>query len=180
MQSKNRETLLKIGVGVVVGLFVLDRMVLGPALAGWKAQSERLAAVRLKVERGRQTVEREKSIRARWNEMLRTDLSEDHSQSENEVFKAIGRWASASRVSVTDLTPQWRPHEDGGYDTFECRATATGDQAALGRLLYEIESDALPMRIEKCELSTRDAKGQQLALAVHFSAVRINDERRAR
>ena len=67
MQSKSRETLLKIGVGVVVGLFVLDRMVLGPAIASWKAQGERLAELRVKVERGRQLMEREKSIRGRWN-----------------------------------------------------------------------------------------------------------------
>jgi hypothetical protein len=179
MQSRNRETLLKIGVGVVVGLFVLDRMVLGPAVEAWKAQGERLATVRQKVERGRQLLEREKSIRARWNDMRRGDLAEDHSEAENEVFKGISRWASASRVSFTNLTPQWRAHDEG-YDTFECRATATGTQDSLGRLLYEIESDALPMRIEECELSTRDNKGQQLALSVRFSAVRIHDERSGR
>jgi hypothetical protein len=179
MQSKNRETLLKIGVGVVVGLFVLDRMVLGPAIEAWKAQGERLAEVRQKVERGRGLIEREKSIRGRWNEMRRSDLAEDHSEAENDVFKGIARWASASRVSFTNLTPQWRNHDEG-YDTFECRATATGTQDSLGRLLYEIESDALPMRIEECELSTRDNKGQQLALSVRFSAVRIHDERSAR
>lgn len=177
MLSKNRETLLKIGVAVVVGLFALDRMVLGPAIEGWKAQSERLATVQVKVERGRQLLEREKSIRARWTEMQRTDLSEDHSEAENDVFKAIGRWASASRVSFTSLTPQWRSHE-GGYDTFECRASATGTQESLGRMLYAIETDALPMRIEECEMSTRDAKGQQLALSVRFSAVRIHETRR--
>jgi Type II secretion system (T2SS), protein M subtype b len=179
MPSKNRETLLKIGVGVVVGLFVLDRMVLGPAIEAWKTQGERLAEVRQKVERGRGLLEREKSIRARWNDMQRGDLAEDHSEAENEVFKGIARWASASRVSFTNLTPQWRSHEEG-YDAFECRATATGSQDALGRLLYEIESDALPMRIEECEVSTRDNKGQQLALSVRFSAVRIHDERSAR
>jgi hypothetical protein len=179
MQSRNRETLLKIGVAVVAGLFVLDRMVLGPAIDAWKAQGERLAELRQKVERGRGLLEREKSIRARWNEMRRSDLGEDHSEAENDVFKAIGKWASASRVSFTNLTPQWRSQEDG-YDTFECRATATGEQATLGRLLYEIESDALPMRVEECELSARDNKGQQLALTVRFSAVRIRDERSAR
>jgi hypothetical protein len=180
MPNKNRETLLKIGVGVVVGLFVLDRMVLGPAIAAWKAQGERLAEVRQKVERGRQLLERGKSIRGRWNDMRRADLADDHSEAENEVFQGIARWASASRVSFTNLTPQWQSHDDEGYDAFECRATATGSQESLGQLLYEIESDALPMRIEECELSTRDSKGQQLALSVRFSAVRIHDERSAR
>ena len=106
--------------------------------------------------------------------MQRTDLTEDLSAAENDVFKALDRWARDSHVSFTSLTPQWRSHEEG-YDTFECRATATGDQASLGRLLYEIETDPLPARVEECELSTRDAKGAQLALSLRFSFVRINE-----
>lgn len=178
MQNKSRETWLKIGVGVVAGLFLLDRVVLGPAITSWKDQGERLSLLRAKVERGRQLMEREKSIRSRWSEMLRSDLPDDPSTAEDEVFKAAGRWASASRVSFTNLTPQWRDHE-GGYDTFECRAQANGTQAALGRMLYEIESDALPLRIEECEVSARDPKGAQLALSVRFSAVRIHEKARS-
>ena len=45
MSAKRRETLLKIAVGAIVALFLLDRMVLSPAFAGWKAQSVRLAAL---------------------------------------------------------------------------------------------------------------------------------------
>lgn len=172
MQNRSREAWLKIAVGVVVGLFVFDRFVLSPALASWKNQGDRLSALEQKVQRGRQLIEREKSIRARWAEMLRTDLTEDHSAAENDVFKALGRWARDSRISFTSLTPQWRSHNEG-YETFECRATATGDQASLGRLIYEIETDPLPARVEECEMATRDAKGQQLTMAVRFSFVHI-------
>ena len=110
--------------------------------------------------------------------MQGSDLPEDLSASEEEVWKAIGRWTLDSRLNFTSLAPQWRTHEDS-YDTFECRATATGDQAALGRLLYEIESDPLPVRVEECELSTRDAKSTQLLLAVRFSFLRINETGRS-
>ena len=178
MQNKRRETLLKIAVGVVVGLFLLDRVVLGPAVSAWKSQGERLAELRAKVQRGRQLLEREKSIRGRWAEMLRTDLPADASAAENDVFKAMGRWARESRISFTSLTPQWRNHEEGGYDTFECRATAAGDQASLGRLIYEIETDPLPARVEECEMTTRDAQGKQLGLSLRFSFVRINESGR--
>lgn len=174
MENKRRETLLKIGVGVVVGLFVLDRMILSPAAAAWKAQGERVAQLREKVTRGRQLIERERSLRGRWNEMLRTDLADDPSAAENDVYKAIGRWAAESRISFTSLTPQPRTHDDG-YETFELRAAAVGDQASIGRLLYEIESDPLPARIEECELRAQDATGRQLALSMKFSFVRIGE-----
>lgn len=175
LQGKSRETLLKIGVGVVVGLFLLDRLVLEPAIDSWKAQGEQLATLREKVQRGRALIEREQSIRTRWADMLRLDLAEDSSAAENDVFKALNRWARESRINFTNLTPQWRAHDDAGYDTFECRATATGDQASLARLVYEIETDPLPAHVEDCELTARDPKGQQLSLSLRFSFVRIGE-----
>jgi hypothetical protein len=179
MENSRREFLLKVAVGVVVGLFLLDRVVLSPAIEGWKKQGERLAAMNQKVQRGRQLLEREKSIRARWDEMLRTDLNEDSSAAENDVIKGLNRWALNSRVAFTSLTfSPWRMHDEG-YETYECRATATGDQASLGKLLYEIETDALPARLEECEMTTRDAQGKLVTLALKFSFVRIGAAGRA-
>ena len=174
MLSERRTAILKIAAGVVVGLFVLDRMIISPAVAGWKGQSERLATLREKVQRVRQLIEREQSLRGRWADMQRTDLPEDSSAAENEVFKAIGKWAAESRVNFTSLTPQWRSHEEG-YDTFAFQASAVGDQNSLGKLLYHVETDPLPARIEECELTSRDNQGQQVGLTLKFSFVRITD-----
>ncbi len=173
MQSRRREFILKIAVGAVVGLFLLDRVVITPAFAGWKAQSERLTALRQKVQRGKQLLERERTLRARWGEMQGANLPADRSDAESDVSKAIGRWNRDSKVNFASLTQQWREHPDEGYDAFECRATANGDLASLGRLLYEIETDALPARIEECEIMTRDALGKQLSLSLRFSFVHI-------
>ena len=178
MTAKRRETLLKIGVGTVVALFLLDRMVVSPAFAGWKAQSVRLAALQQKVKNGRQLTEREKSLRARWDEMQRGNLEQDRSSAENDVYKSLSRWTAESRVSFTSLNPNWREHNDESFTTFECRATAVGEQAALARLIYEIETDPLPARIEECELTARDAQGKQLALTLRFSFVRIEEQGR--
>ena len=170
----NREAILKFAVIAVLGLFCLDRFVLTPSIEAWKAQSERLDMLRQKVVKGRSLMEREDSLRGRWDEMLRTDMPEDNSAGEADVYKALSRWGSRSRVSFTSLTPNWHQHEEDGYDTFECRVAATGDQASLGRLIYEIESDPLPARIEECEFTTRDAQGKQLGMTMRFSFVRIN------
>ncbi len=178
MRSKNRETILKIAVAAVVGLFLLDRVIIGPLLTHWKEQGDRIASLREKVTRGNQLLERERSIRSRWEEMIRTDLPEDGSAAENEVFKGIGRWAGASRINFTNVTPQWRNNEQG-FDTFECRAAANGDQSSIGRLIYEIETDKLPARLEECEITARDNKGQQLMVAMRFSFLRLNEGGRA-
>ena len=180
MTAKRRATILKIAAGVIVGLVVLNQIVMEPAVAGWNAQSLRLTALRQKVKNGRQLLEREKALHARWDEMQGANLPADMSSAENDVYKALGRWTRESRISFTSLTPQWRTHEPEGYATFECRATAVGDQAALARLVYEIETDPLPARIEECELTARDTQGKQLSLALRFSFVRIEEQRSTR
>lgn len=169
----NREAILKIAVGAVVGLFVLDRFILTPSIAAWKTQSERLQTLREKVEKGKGLIEREESLRGRWADMLRTDMPDDNSAAEADVYKAFSRWGNRSRVSFNSIMPGWPQHD--GYDAFECRVAATGDQASLGRLLYEIETDPLPARIEECEFNTRDAQGKQLMLTMRVSFVRINE-----
>ena len=174
MKQKNREFMLKVAVGVVVGLFLLDRLVLSPLITHWGEQTERLAALREKVERGRQLLDREDVIRERWAEMVERDLPDNVSTAENEVFKGVARWAAASRINFTSLTPTWRNHEEG-YDTYDCRATANGDQVSLSRLIYEMERDNLPARVEEIELTTRDKTGKQLLLTARFSFLRLTN-----
>lgn len=175
MRSKNREAILKIVVAVVGGLFLLDRVVIGPMITHWKEQGERIASLREKVNRGQNLLERARSIRGRWAEMLRTDLPEEGSAAENEVYKGVGRWTRESRINFSNLTPQWKTHEEG-FDTFECRAAANGDQASVGRLIYELETDRLPARLEECEITARDAKGQQVMVTMRFSFLRLNEQ----
>jgi hypothetical protein len=174
MTTEQRMTWLKIAAAAVVGLLLLDRFVVTPAARHWQDQSERIAVLREQVDRGHLLLDRETAIRERWDAMLRDDLPENVSEAENELFKAIARWVRDSRVSLTSLTPLWRSHEQG-FQTLECRATATGTQAALSRFLYELETEPLAVRLETSEITARDDKGQQLTLNVRFTALQLGN-----
>lgn len=171
MRIERREDLLKIGVAVVIGLALLDRMVLTPAATRWKAQGERITALQAKVTEGRRLLLRKNAIRAKWAEMQQTDLKNDVSEAEEQVYTGIQQWAAASGISTTSLSPLWRPQED--YDLYEFRASTTGTQSSLGKFIYQLETDKLPVKLEECELTARDNKGQQLTGALRFSFIRL-------
>lgn len=173
MHRKQRERVLKIAAGSIVALFVLDQLVISWAVASWNDQSARIDGLREKVTRGRQLQERSRSLRARWAEMQRTDLDDNNDKAEYDVYRAVQRWGNNSRVGFTNMQQSWRPHEDEGYNTFEVRSTANGEQASLGRLLYELETDPLPARVHELELSARDNTGKQLSMTMRFSFVRL-------
>jgi len=175
MRIERREDFLKLAVGVVVGLFLLDRMVLSPAFDHWKDQGERIDQLRQKVTRGRQLLDRESTLRARWAEMLKTDLATDSAVAEKDAYAGLSKWTLGKGVSITSLTPQWRLQVDDAHDLYEFRALVNGTQASIGRFVYELETDPLPVRMEDCELTARDAKGQQLSATLRFSFVRLRE-----
>lgn len=172
MRGRDRQQILKFAAIGMVSLLVLNWLIITPAWNSWKAQSERIGGLQEKVERGRQLRDRAKNIRTKWAEMQRTDMPEDLSMAENDAFKAVARWARDSKITFTSLTPQWRAHDDG-YDTLECRVAANGDQISLSRFLYEMEADPAPVALQECEVTSRDAKGQQLTLGARFSFIRL-------
>jgi hypothetical protein len=175
MNNERRQLYLKIGAAIAVGTLLLDYVVIEPSLKGWKAQSDRIAALSGKVNRGSQLRERESTLKNRWADMLRVNLPTEVSAAESAAFKAVSRWVSESRISVTSLTQQWQTRDDG-FDTFECRLAATGSQEALGHFLYELETDSsVPVNLEECELTTRDARGSQLTLTARITFLRLKD-----
>ena len=177
MTSKNRQTQLKIIAGALVGLLVMDRFVLSPAIENWKAQSERIDVLEKKVQHGRQVLEREETIRGHWAAMLRANLPADLSTAGNEADKAFGRWAAVdNQVTLTSLVPQpqWQQHDEG-FDTLEYRVTANGNQASLGRFIYEMETDSIPVNLEELELSTRDPKGGLLTFTGRMTFLHLKE-----
>jgi hypothetical protein len=172
MTESQRLTYLKIGAASCIGLLALNYFVLNPAIAAWTDQGQRIDALRQNVDRGQQLMDREDVIRRRWAQMTQENLPAEVSAAENVAFQAIGRWARASGISVASLTPSWQTHDEG-YQTLEWRISATGTQASLGRFMYEMESDAVPVNFDEYELSTRDGHGTELSMTGRFSFLQM-------
>jgi hypothetical protein len=172
VRIENREAFLKMLVAIGAGLFLLDWMVLTPAGKRWTAQGERITALEEKVTKGHRLLEHEKSLRAKWDDMQHSDLDNEISAAEDQAYSGIAKWAAASRISTTSLSPQWRTQEED-FDLFEFRASTTGTQSSLGQFIYCLETDNLPVKLEECDLTARDAKGQQLTGALRFSFIRL-------
>ena len=172
----DRPTLLKIGAGLGLGLVLLDFMIIEPAIRSWDEQSDRIAALQKKVDRGQNLLDRKDLIRNHWAAMLRANLPADDSSAEAAAFDDMNRWKADSGITLTSLTPNWQAHEDEGFDAFECRAAGTGDQVSIGHFLFDLGTGKLPCNLEECEISTRDAHGQQLTMTARFSFARVSPD----
>ena len=168
-----RQKLLPIVAGLCAGLWVLDYAIIEPTLHAWSEQGERIAALQKKVDSGNKLLSREKIIRDRWAEMEHANLPGDDSAAMSEAINAMARWKLASGIGLPSLTPPQQAREDNGYDDFEYRATVTGTEASVGRFLYEMETDPIPVNLQECEIASRDPKGEGLTLTARFSFARL-------
>jgi hypothetical protein len=175
MKIKDRQQLLALVAIAAVALLAGDKLVLSPLHASWKNRSARIGELRKSIDQGRVLLDREQTIRRRWDTMATNTLPNDVSAAENTVLKAFDRWSQESRISVTSLRPQWKRGE-GEYLTLECRADAFGSIQALARFLHEVEKDPLAFKVESVEIAARDNDGQQLALGLQVSGLLLHPQ----
>jgi hypothetical protein len=170
---KNRQQLLIIAAVAVIALFAGDQLVLSPLVKVWGARATRVSELRKQITQGKMLVQREQTIRSRWEQMSRNALPNNTSAAEQQVYKAIDLWAQNSGVAISAITPQWK-HDSDDYMTFECRVDAAGDLGKLSHFLYSVERDPMALKLELVELGARDKEGQQLSLGLQLSGLVLN------
>jgi hypothetical protein len=68
----NRQQLLAVVAGAAVALWAGDKLILSPLTQSWKERAARIVELRKTVTQGAQLLEREQSIRRRWESMRTT------------------------------------------------------------------------------------------------------------
>jgi hypothetical protein len=173
VQIKNRQRLLLILSAVAIALFAGDHLVLSPLTKAWGTRAARIAELRKQITQGNLLIQREKSIRGRWQQMSQHALPNNASAAEQQVVQTIDTCAQNSGVAISAITPQWK-HDSDDYSTYECRVDAAGDMDKLNRFLYSIEREPLALKLELVELGARDKDGQQLSLGLQLSGLVLN------
>ena len=176
MTKERRLFYLKVGLALVIGWVILDRLVIGPGIDLWKNQSARIADLRQKISNGKQLKQREASLRERWSAMRQSNLPLENSLASDLALQAFSRWQAGSRVTFNRLTdPRWQPED--GAELLKYSVTAAGTQEQIARFLHELESDpAIPVALEEYEIITRDPRGAQLQLTARLSFLRLKEK----
>jgi len=176
MQTNNRQQVLIVVAVAAIALFAGDHLVLSPLSAAWSARAKRIGELRTTIGQGNMLIQREQSIRSRWEQMSRNTLPNNTSAAEQQVFKAIDSWAQNSGVTISAITPQWK-HDSDDYMTYECRVDAAGDLDGLTRFLYSAERDPMALKLDLVELGARDKEGQQLSLGLQLSGLVLTPQK---
>ena len=175
MKIETRQQFLVVLTIAVAALFVGERLLYEPLANWWSVRSQTIGDLRKQVSDGRLLLQRERSLRSRWDQMRTNTLSADTSLAEQQVLKAFDNWSQESNATITGITPQWND-DATNYVTVDCRVEATGDLNALSRFLYDIEQGPMALKLESVELGARDETGQQFTLGLQINGLALRPE----
>ena len=173
MNLNKRQQFLAILAIAALGLYLADKVVISPLTKNWKARSTRIAKLEEQVREGTETLKRENALREQWDEIRANTLSNSKPEAETQMLKAFERWSGAGGVSVSSIRPQWKESEED-YKSLECRADIAGSLSAIASFLYQVERDALGVKVDSLELTSRDQSGEALTLVLQVSGLVIN------
>jgi hypothetical protein len=168
VKIENRQQVLAIAAFALIGFFLVDRVLLRPLTASWKARSERITRLQKDITDGQAKLKRAAAIRNRWEQMQTNTLAADNA--ERRLLEAFQRWSRDSNISISSIQPQWKRGDDE-YMTLECHANASGPVTAMAKFLYNIESDPMALRLDEVEVQSRDETGQTLAVNLQVSGL---------
>jgi len=174
METKNREKMLLIAVGICVGLYVLNLVLISPLSDSWSARRERINKLRTTIADGIILQKNAKSIQDQWNSMSTNTLPLNPSLAEDKLYKAFQIWAASSQVVLVNQRPQAKDSDDPAYSNYEWHADVTGTLTQIFNFLSSVEAGPLGLKVDSIELSSRDERGAQLALGLTVSGLILN------
>jgi hypothetical protein len=170
METKNREKILAISAAACVGLWLLNLLVITPMSNAWDHRSRQIADLRKSIADGSMLIRRQATVSDRWDSMRTNALSGNPTVAERQLFTAFDHWVGDSGVTEGSFRPQLHETDDN-YSTLECRADVTGTADTISQFLQSMAKDPIGVKLESCELTSRDDNGRQLALTMDLSGL---------
>lgn len=156
---KRREKWLAIGTAIAVAILLLDRAVLTPVFDQLDVLAGREAQLVSELQKVSRLMDEQRSMRGRWRELTNTGLVTDPSEAERQVLDAVRQWSRDSGLDIRAVQPQ-RVTGGEALGVIEFQADGRGSMRNVTDFLYSLHTAALPIRVDRVRLSSRNADGQ--------------------
>jgi hypothetical protein len=168
MNLQRRETLMALVAIICFVSFVGDRLILTPAIEGWKERSAEIDKLEGDIEKGKQLLDREEGYNRRWKEMVPMAFMENSAEAESKLLALVVECSKNSGLQSKDLKPRVRKDNKNG-DRIELTALFEGGMKEIAGFLYELETFKQALALENVEIVSKDDRGTQLTLNVRIS-----------
>jgi hypothetical protein len=109
-----------------------------------------------------------------WKDLKANGL-QNATETESRVFSALREWSRTAGMSVSSIKPD-RISSDKGMHEMIFTVAGKGSLESVARLLWEIETAPLPVKIKDMTLGSSSDAGESMSLQLHLSALYLGPE----
>jgi hypothetical protein len=152
-----REKYIAIAMGIVVGIWLLDSLVITP----YSDELNALETARLSAQKdwddGNQLLTDQRIKTPLWQAMLKGGLVLDESHAQSQARQALDEWSRSAGITLDSTTPE-RTSEEGPFQiiNFNIDFSVQGRNSmySLAHLLWLLERAPIPMRVNSVKITS--------------------------
>jgi hypothetical protein len=166
-----RERLLALAAGLALAAWALDALVLEPGLDRLAALRTERDAARSRAAEAGALVDRAGRIAGEWRGRHAAGLMADEDGARARLQECLAAAARSSGCQVESASGGQRVAAGNGeaFDLIRLSATCQGSLPQVLALLDALAAAAIPLAVERCELAARDARKDEVDLALTLS-----------
>jgi hypothetical protein len=170
-----REQNLGIGVGTLIALGAFWYFLVTPYFDRRAVVAEQQKDTENKLQDAKILFKKQRQLRDVWAKMRAGGLKSDPSEADSQVQHALRDWSQECGLNKLSVK-QERNTAERNFIAMSFHLTGSGSQAAVAKLLWDIETAPAPMRVDEVQLSPQKEGVDDLQLQLTLSALCLNPE----
>jgi hypothetical protein len=171
-----RERYVVIGTTLAIGLFVLDKMILGPVFDYRKQITTAVEDAQKKLEDNKRMFIMQGRSEKLWNQMVTTGgLKADQPTADQQLQVKMHDWIVESGLEEVQTKPE-KVTEIGGFKTSAHQWTVAGRTRALAQLLWRLETSPIPVKVTGVDVKPKHEGIDDLTVQINVSTLFLNPD----
>lgn len=175
---QRRERLLAIIVAALVTVWCIDSVLIAP-LSEWYANcSAEIERYEQDINEAQILIDRQKRIMDAWRGQHAAGLLKDEQSARFDLQDFVVKAAAAATVQIDSIGAQSAAVgvADDTFWALGLSLTAQGNLQQVQNFVQRLELAPVPLRIERCEVASHDAKKDHLQLSVALSTLIVAEQ----
>ena len=174
-----REKLIAGVAAAAVGVLGLNTVVVGPYVDRLRSIADETDKLTRQAGETADLFARQRRLRPVWADLTRGGLSADVSTAESQTANALYQWATSAGVAPVSLLPD-RSSTENGFQVIGFRFTATGRTPAVAKLLWDVETATIPVRLTDVTVTPRKEGRDDLTVQMSISTLTLRPPEKAK
>ena len=161
-------------IGIIAGLAVIYYVILSPLFSWSEDLNARSEKVAQRQDDDKRLIQKKDALQKRYAEMQKGgSLKADVSEAQSQMDRAVYDWAAQSGIVIATANGTGNNTYDSktGFTQVGYQVTCTGTTVGVAKLLYQIETASIPIRVNTVHISSRKDGVDDLMVELNLSTL---------